>query len=322
MSRLRDFRFVAFGALLALLPACALKDVIVVEKPPPRVAVKAYPIDLAYGTEPPPEPGTPEAFAAIATTMADFSFFEPDFGAGITTRPGPPPGPCPAAGPDVFPAEPAPLDVAAGTTVTEGRYRWRQSGTYELANLFKLPLAGDVNRTIAGLQVAGGNSYTFDTDSSTPAGRKILRLRVTPGAGIDLIKLTRFTSQGPREFNPVPPMRIFPLPASPGLAISAVGIDPVSLQTLNVAGRVKGRDRVDACGDVFEGWRAETTWTLQNVNSTTQAAPTTYNYTVGTGFGGMFLSDYEKVPTGTNEAGLTYSLEVTSTINAVKPVGA
>jgi hypothetical protein len=111
-----------------------------------------------------------------------------------------------------------------------------------------------------------------------------------PERGISLVKLQRVDAAGnSSELAFSPGVLYLPLDIVPGEEFKAVGIDPRTGSVLQHQARVIKRDRVDACGDVVDGWVVESTQTFTGAGQA--AAPRTYRYIIAPQLGGLIISE-------------------------------
>jgi hypothetical protein len=111
-----------------------------------------------------------------------------------------------------------------------------------------------------------------------------------PERGISLVKLQRVDAAGnSSELNFTPGVLYLPLEIVPGEEFKAVGIDTRTGSVLQNQGKVVKRERVDACGDVVDGWVVEATQTFSGTAQT--APPRTYRYIVAPQLGGIIISE-------------------------------
>jgi hypothetical protein len=111
-----------------------------------------------------------------------------------------------------------------------------------------------------------------------------------PERGISLMKLQRVDPAGnTSELTFSPAVLYLPLDIVPGEEFNSVGIDPRSGSVLQHQAKVVKRDRVDACGEVVDGWVVESTQTFSGSGQT--APPRTYRYIIAPQFGGLIISE-------------------------------
>ena len=127
-----------------------------------------------------------------------------------------------------------------------------------------------------------------------------------PERGISLMKLQRVDAAGnTSELTFSPGVLYLPLEVVPGEEFNAVGIDPRTGSVLQHQAKVVKRDRVDACGEVVDGWVVESTQTFSGPGQT--APPRTYRYIVAPQLGGMIISEeiHTSSPQGTTDVVLS-----------------
>jgi len=131
-----------------------------------------------------------------------------------------------------------------------------------------------------------------------------------PERGISLMRIERIDAQGNSSaLNFTPAVLYLPLPIVPGESFESVGIDSRTGQVLQHQAQVVRRERVDACGEIVEGWAVEATQTFSGQGT----AARTYRYIIAPQLGGLMISEQVKVtaPEGT--------LDVTFSLGQTKP---
>lgn len=126
-----------------------------------------------------------------------------------------------------------------------------------------------------------------------------------PERGISLARIERVDQAGNSQVLEFTPAVLYlPLPIEPGESWSAVGIDARTGQVFQNQARVLRRERVDACGEVVDGWAVESTQTFSGAGTGTR----TYRYIVAPQLGGTIISEELHVagPSGTTD--VTFSL--------------
>jgi hypothetical protein len=305
-----------------LLIALALFTSACVSQGDPKVAVTKVEADLVFGVkepEPPAEPANsnideelpPSAFEPA--DLPDFgSFDNPDFGK-LPLPPAEAPGECPAAPPTAV-AEKA-VDVNITGLPPVGIYKWQRDGTQKPAgsteggskiDTFERRIVRNVKQvsptvhTFETVQpdIGGKNvvvtSFRVRTDAinrdSTGAGLPVAGPRVgEPDRGVTITQIENIDSQGNTTsvFTPSTPILILPLPVSSNEEYQSVGVDPRSGQTLTHRAKVLARERVDACGEVVDGWAVE----AERTTSSPDAPVVTYRYLVAPQYGGLIISE-------------------------------
>ncbi len=127
-----------------------------------------------------------------------------------------------------------------------------------------------------------------------------------PERGISLVKLQRVDQAGnTSELTFSPGVLYLPLDVVPGEEFNAVGIDPRTGSVLQHQAKVTKRDRVDACGEVVDGWVIESTQTFSGPGQT--APPRTYKYMIAPQLGGLIISEeiHTSSPQGTTDVVLS-----------------
>ncbi len=128
-----------------------------------------------------------------------------------------------------------------------------------------------------------------------------------PERGISLVKLQRVDSAGnSSELTFSPGVLYLPLQIVPGEEWNAVGIDPRTGSVLQHQAKVVKRERVDACGEMVDGWAVEATQTFSGAGQT--APPRTYRYIVAPQLGGIIISEAVHATTAQGTTDVTLSL--------------
>jgi hypothetical protein len=206
---------------------------------------------------------------------------------------------CPKAGPAAFPEAPASAEVAGPPQ--SGTYRWKRGGTYDLTSLpgqifpysgFEQRLITDVKRVSEATNPADGKpNLTFTYNTTEPIsgttstfirsyqvrtnveGQREVNVQTGPraraGAPDRGLVLTAVAEQGPRGANDrtetiySPGLLLLPLPVSPGEDFASVAVATKG-GSLQLQGKVIGKERIDACGEIIEGWKVDATITDEN----------------------------------------------------------
>jgi hypothetical protein len=290
----------------------------------PGVAISSVEANVVFGVDTAPKPVVPANTAAgpipeQATTAGfDFNRFHnsaadklPDF----TTVPQD--NPCPEAPPT------AAADKPAEATITgkpmEGTYLWKRVGTQTKPN----PAGGDPIKTkITGFEKRiirnvkpyddpyDPDAYTFEM-VQTLLDRPVIQIRTflvkpkssaqaqpggvpvvaeprasEPEAGVSLIKVEEQNEDGDTtgSFNPTSGLLLARLPIDPSDTFQSSAVDPRTGQTIFSDAATRGRSRIDACGDLVDGWRVETTQTRSD-----ESGSVAYNYLIATQYGGVLI---------------------------------
>jgi hypothetical protein len=264
------------------------------------------------------------------------SFPRPPFQA-----PRPAPVPCPEAAIDEFPDVIAPQNVPTGVRPKEGVYRWKKTGTRTLPSGITEEITGFEQRAIRNvIQGAadpakpGRERFTFEmaqpsgdrvaitryavdtlatsAEQNSPAGD----LRVSTGEPergvvIDAVSYTDASgSSSDRGFTPLSGLLLTPLPIRTGESFQSVAVDATTQQMWRYTAQLVKRDRVDACGEILDGWRTEGTLTV----SGSGGGEREFTVIVSPQFGGIPIMERFK---GTDADGAAY--DITYTIGQLEP---
>lgn len=292
-----------------LLGACT------VDSPRSGVGVRSLATELVYGIPPTPQPAAPANTDPIPDDpkpvevgdLGDAETVEPDDDSENEPEPEPPSEACPEAPPTEFPD--APARSAVEGQPEPGEYTWRYDGEQEVTGLGRVPLPNGVPRHIQDLEETD-EGFTFTMvepdlafgSQDTVFTTYEVRNKVQED-GIYLTQIVRENDRGDqREFNPSPAVQILPLPVVPETEIDSVGVDPSTFQTLRHTGVVKERRRVDACGELVDGWFVDAA--QESVNPTSgEQTQRNYDYTVATQMGGMLVFEHVATPCAMNDEG-------------------
>ncbi len=320
----------ALVGALCLLPALGLTAC--VDRADTGVALQNVDADIVFGA--PPKAAAPANTTSASSSRAEeldpfedvavndkgfLQFLPPSFA--------PPPPPCPAASLTEFADVEAPLNVSTRPAV--GVYRWKREGSQELtaAPGFKLPVTGFEKRLVSNVADDDPTDFRFDfaqTElNSTDVIVTTYRVRTaapqqeapssdlrvgSPDRGIAVERIVRLDGRTGSQraaalFDPA--VLVLPLPIQPGEQVQSVGVDPASLATLRIEGKVTTRKQVDACGELVDGWAVEGTRTFSANGQTEQ---TKFTYVFATQLGGMPILEVLDVQTQDSRAQVTFTL--------------
>lgn len=124
-----------------------------------------------------------------------------------------------------------------------------------------------------------------------------------PERGVVLDKIESLDASARNSFEPQTGLLLLPLRVRPGESWRSVAVDPRTGQTMTLDGLVKDPQRVDACGEIVEGWRVEAT-----LESSTSPAPIKYNYVIAPHFGAILIA--EEIERVTDEGTATLSFTI------------
>jgi hypothetical protein len=140
----------------------------------------------------------------------------------------------------------------------------------------------------------------FPSNPSVPAKRV-----GDPERGISLMRIERIDAQGNTQvLNFTPAVLYLPLAIEPGESFESVGIDSRTGQVLQHQAQVVRRERVDACGEIVDGWVVEATQTFSGQGT----AARSYRYIIAPQLGGLMISEQVKVTAAEGTLDVTFSL--------------
>jgi len=123
-----------------------------------------------------------------------------------------------------------------------------------------------------------------------------------PERGVVLKKIEPLGGSKAATFEPVSGLQLLPLRVRPGEAFTSAAVDSSTGQTMQIDGTVKFPVRVDACGEILEGWQVE------SVLRTNNADPVKYTYVIAPQFGATFISQAFERGVGAAKSTLTFSI--------------
>lgn len=259
---------------------------------------------------------------------------------------------CATANGQLAPKEPAPTVVTKPPA--EGVYRFRRSAVVAVGSA-RYELSPDFTRTISDVQrispapdvreqirfrqrqeelgLVTTTTYRVDQPVVAPDGTVLAaggifieqivteRLFLTTVPGAARGAATGDPSAFGREtFTPTPAVQIADLPFAEQPAAPprvSGGVDPLNGTAMNVRYRTIGRNRIDACGDVFDSWEVE----IHPDSSFVNAGIRKYSFDGRISFapqlGGIVVS--EQLHFAGDEATIPYDMRSASTISATKP---
>lgn len=220
---------------------------------------------------------------------------------------------CPPAALNAFPEENAPLNVPKDRLPLEGEYRWKRTGTYETPNAldpskpvvnnadgFERRLIQKVTKEaddpvtkdrmrytyeVVQPEVVSGfiatTRYRVDTAAQSAEFQNTLGPERASGGeperGLVIKNVSRQDAGGNRGpgFAPTTGLLIGPLPIRTGEQFTSVAVDPTTNQSMRYEAQLIARDRVDACGEIIDGWRVEGTLTSSGRTSQSSIKYTT-----------------------------------------------
>lgn len=335
--RLRSTRAVALVVLVGLAAAC-------VRPAKPGVSISSVEANVVFGLDKAPKPVVPAntdvGDISDANALAGFDVNRFRNSAADKLPPlvsVPQVSACPTAPPTAAAEKPA--DATITGKPEEGVYLWKRSGTQSKPNPnggdpLTTKITGFEKRIIRNVQPYQDqfdpDAYTFDMvqtliDRPTIQIRTFLvkpntKAQASPGGvpvvdeprvnepegGISLLKIEEQDQKGDTtgSFTPTNGLLLAGLPIDPSESFQSDAVDPRTGQAISQDATMKGRARIDACGDLVDGWRVEATQTRSDV-----AGSVAYNYLLATQYGGaLILEQIETVASDGTTFDVTFSL--------------
>ncbi len=310
-----------FRPALALLALLALVSTACVSQGDPKVAVTKVEADLVFGVKEPEPPAPPantdvdEPLPAEALGPIELPDFEPFDPGPIGAPAAQPISDCPPAPPTAVAEAAADVNVTGMPKV--GLYRWQRDGTQKPAgsgpNVPGTKIDTFERRIVRNFKQVSPTVHTYETVQPDISGKRVVittfRVRTDalnrdstgaglpiagprlgePDRGVTITRIETLDAQGNTvsEFNPSTPVLILPLPVSTNEEYQSVGVDPRSGQSLVHRAHVLARERVDACGEVVDGWAVE----AEQTSSDPEAPVVSYRYLVAPQYGGIIISE-------------------------------
>lgn len=317
------------GRMGALVVACGLVAAACGSAGSAGVRVQSVPVDLVFGITEPPEdtlpfapppsdtPPPPPAQPTVVTlppfrnpAATNLPPLEP-----TDTVPECPPAPLGATGVKA-------LEPEITGEVAEGTYRWQRNGQRVYTDGTTLPIAGFETRLIRDVTPAGDefdpDAYTFEVVAPNPFDDEVISYNVyrvkphteaqvavggaptvdeprvnEPEGGVSIIESGFLDDTGNKiaTFRPTNGLLLLPLPVDIGEEFTSTAVDPRTGAAITAQSKVVGPARVDACGELIDGWRVEST---QNRSDT--LSEVTFNVLIATQLGGIPIQEELNIP--------------------------
>ena len=308
---------------------------------PFEAAVRAYPADVAYGSQTKPSdspappttplelpPGTPPlVYGAPAPAHP------PTFAPAATAAPTP--QQCPQAAVDAVAELPA--EQAATVPPAAATYAWHENGTSQVGSGAALQFPPKLTHTVGNVSVPdAAGSFTFDVTTSSgglnglqrvvtsyqvvptpPTGSNLQGVSTSQAAGLYLTAMVSSdpTSPQSRLTRFAPPLLLLQFPAGDLPSWTTAGTDSGSGDTMTLSAAVTGHRQVDACGKLVDTWEVHATGSLSGPD---QQLSLDLTYDVATQYGGIIVREKDSI-TGTQLSGQSM-VPVTSRVEATTSV--
>ena len=304
----------------------------------PTVAISKKKASLVFGVtvNEPVQPIT----AALPPLLAGDEPLDPDLFADepldlVPTGPAPAPKEeCPKADLDAVAGSVATHNVSGPVPV--GGYRWVRSGFVsddegqfpftgfdrrtltEYAKIsdtvsqfkftYRVPFANLVAEDTYRVRTDGFNRGTTDGVAAPATGPRVGE----NDRGLQLMNRKYINPQGRTvsEFAPQTGLLLLPLPASPAEEWTSVAVDSKNGLTIVHRGKTTTTKRVDACGELVDGWAVESTQTYAQGPASTEVK---YDYVVAPQFGAMLIQEHHVQTVG------DVLIDISFTIGQIKP---
>jgi hypothetical protein len=304
------------GVLFAALAALAATAC--VGEKDPSVGMTRVEANLVFGVVD-REPAAPPS-QAIATAVADelpafaeLSLDEFRLPGGAPLPSFTTPSECPTAPPTASVEVPTDVNITGEPLV--GVARWKRDG-HVIEGDQQITVSGFERRVVRNfrrvdddttafetLQPAGGrlvvsqfevNTAAFSRNPTSGVGTVGTPSVGEPERGVVLTQVEYLDRSGnsvASAFRPAVGVLMLPLPVSAGDTWESVAVDPRSGTTVVHEGTVLRRTRIDACGELADGWLVEATQATSGGPEGDPPQQINYHYVVATQFGGMLVNE-------------------------------
>lgn len=321
--RRRDTRFVAglIAAVVVLAGCVHHGDPKVSMKP-----FKADLVFGVKPPEGPPSLFTPPpaTSAEAARVQANANVDLPDLSRLGFTKPRPGPSQvtvCPDAKSTATAPEEAPTNVPNLRLPAEGLYRWKKRGDFTITVVSatqKFTYGGLTRRAVVKAtkvtdpgDPASGYSFTYRTIQPALFSSNVVIMDWRVKTAAQFVQPAAATVNAPNQGDPERGLALeairendkdgneqktynfpsgvlfFPLPIRSGTSWQASATDARTLETLSINAQVTSHERIDACGNLVDGWRVNATLTYSGQENVTIP----YNYIVATQLGALIIEE-------------------------------
>ena len=233
------------------------------------------------------------------------------------------PSDCPTAPPTAAAEKIVEVNISGEPPI--GMFRWKREGRITAADGTETPIGRSFERRFVRNHTKVSDTvYTFETVAPQPGSDLVAvstyRVNTTPQStnvdpgynqiltvptvgeperGITLDKIEYRTPTGDLDhsFTPTVGLLMLPLPVVSGESYQSIAIDPKSGQTIVHEATVSRRSRIDACGELADGWLVDATQTVTE-GAGSPPAQFKYSYIVGTQYGGILLNEHVQASDG------------------------
>lgn len=298
------------------------------------IRMTSRPVDVVFGNKatpsaPPPvvviAPGAnqqPHFPSLIEPQLPDFD--EPPSGPKVPpVLPTETPKPCPT---DALPGlkEIAPARITKAPAPSTYTFVRVGSARRTLPTAAEIRLDGLIARSYSVARPAdvsqyGPESFVYDVSEASGNAKVVNTYLVSPqgalsgaiGAGLYLQKVESTTGEeyGTDVFAPVQPLLLMPFPALERATWHSAATDPRSQVTIDVNGLIRGKKRINFCGQGVDSWDVQLTGQIAGPGKVINISSLVFD--VGTQYGGVFLHD-ELEQNGTDMDGQYESKQATT----------
>lgn len=251
---------------------------------------------------------------------------------------------CPPAALNAFPAQEAGINISALPQEGQYRWKRTGKQTTAALPGVEIPISGFEQRLVRNVEKISDTEFTFETAQpelgskvttlsrfkvkTTSVNREVeppvervpvdppnavpvtippleSRRLGDPERGIVLQSIERVDEAGNSQTVTFRPGVLYlPLDVIPGEKFESVGIDSRTGQVLQHSAKVLTRKRIDACGDIVDGWEVEATQTFSGASTSTR----NYRYIVAPQLGGIIISENLQATSPQTSIDITLSL--------------
>lgn len=337
--------------LVVVLALVATTSAACVRPDKPSVAINKLEANLVFGVTKPPEevPATPveQVLSGAADAQDLFAAFDfpsaPSPGFGTIPLFTQPKSECPAAAPDAAPEKATEATITGDPLVGVSKYKitgfltdrtgqvpfgdsrferrivrkfLKESATVSTFEVVQ-PVLGASDRLIV-------TKYRVNTAGLSRNPSDGVGIITTPGVGepergITIDRIAEVDKNGTElaTFEPTTGLLLLPLPVTSGERFQSAAVDPRTGQTIAHESTVTRRQRIDACGNLVDGWLVESNRAVSRNPAAQSVAATSgkYSLILATQYGGLPVQERFTVDTGCPVG----PCDLVSTLGQLKP---